>query len=125
RRAGGRDAAGGAVGGGPAALASGPGRVVVVDRVTGQRMPAGSAIAGACLMNPLFLITLCVTQVPAPPAGTSTPAVLEALVAWAGAATVRGVLGAYIASSKVVVLGCCRPTAKTVATLPAAKELEM
>jgi hypothetical protein len=73
----------------------------------------------------LRLMVCCVTPVPAPPAGTIAPAVLEALVAWAGAATVRGVLGAYIASSKVVVLGCWRPTAKSVATLPPEKELEM
>jgi hypothetical protein len=55
----------------------------------------------------LRLTLCCVLPVPAPPAGTTAPAVLEALVAWAGEATVRGVLGAYIASSKVVVLGCC------------------
>jgi predicted benzoate:H+ symporter BenE len=73
----------------------------------------------------LRLMLCCVLPVPAPPAGTTTPAVLEALVAWAGEATVRGVLGAYIASSKVVVLGCCKPTAKSVATLPPEKELEM
>ena len=76
-------------------------------------------------MGQLFLITLCVTPVPAPPTGTSTPAVLEAVVAWAAAATVRGALGAYIASSKVVADGYCRPTANSVATLPPEKELEM
>jgi hypothetical protein len=63
--------------------------------------------------------------VPTPVTGTSTPAVLEALVAWAGVATDSGVLGAYIASSKLVEVGCCKPTAKTVATVPPEKELEM
>src|SRR2546430_1128953 len=49
----------------------------------------------------------CVVPVPIPVTGTTTPAVLDGLVAWAVVATVSGVLGAYIASSKVVEVGCC------------------
>src|SRR5215831_2409062 len=111
---------------GRAHLASGPGPGgVVVDLVAEPADAVGSAIADTCSMVQSRLMVWCVMPVPTPVTGTSTPAVLEALIAWAGVATGSGVPGAYIASSKVVELGCCRPTAKTVATVLPEKELEM
>ena len=50
--------------------------------------------------------------------GPTTPSLLATRVACAAVATGNGVVGAYIASSKLLLVGCWRPTAKTV--VPAA-----
>src|SRR3954449_11448276 len=60
-----------------------------------------------------------VAPVPTPVSGTTTPVVSAALVACAAEATLSGVDGAYIASSKLVPDGRVRPTAKIVVTVPA------
>jgi hypothetical protein len=47
-------------------------------------------------MTQLFLRAWCVSPVPTPVTGTTTPVVLEALVASAGVATASGVLGSQL-----------------------------
>src|SRR5215471_19337046 len=100
-------------------------RMLTAARRRRARAPGRSAIADTCPMNQSCLIAWCVAPVPIPVTGTTTPAVLEGLVAWSGVATVSGLLGAYIASSKLVEVGCCRPTAKSVVTVLPENELEM
>src|SRR6266851_3621087 len=93
-------------------------------RYRGGGPQTGQRLLESCRAQ-LRLIAWCAGPVPIPVTGTTTPDVLEALVASAGVATASGALGAYIASLNVVAVGCWRPTEKIVATFPAENELEM
>src|SRR4051812_23574362 len=106
----------------PAAAADRPAPRLRDDDRAPAAAPAGAA---AGRLGQSSLRARIAAPVPTPVTGVTTPAVLDGRVAVCGVATASGVVGAYIASSNDVVVGCWRPTANTDVALAPANEVEM